>query len=125
MLPKENVTINGDGETSRDFCYIANAVQANIRAALAPEVAQGEVYNVAVGERTSLLSLYELLREALRLCNVRYDKDPHFADFSPGDVRHSEADIGKANQRLNFSPTHDVGEGLREAVSWYLARSAK
>jgi UDP-N-acetylglucosamine 4-epimerase len=122
MARGQQVTVNGDGETSRDFCFVANAIQANIRAALAPDEVQGEVYNVAVGERTSLNQLFELLRETLALHQVQYDRDPHYADFSPGDVRHSEADISKAQRLISFAPTHNVGEGLAAAVPWYLER---
>lgn len=122
MIRNQEVTINGDGETSRDFCYVANAVQANIRAALAPDEVQGEVYNVAVGERTSLNKLFDLLRETIALHQVQYDRSPHYGDFSPGDVRHSEADISKAQRLMNFAPSHDVGAGLAAAVPWYLHR---
>ncbi len=122
MLQNEPVTINGDGETSRDFCFIANAVQANIRSALAPNEAQGEVYNVAVGERTSLVSLFEIIRDTLALHQVRYDQAPFFAEFRAGDVRHSEADVSKAKQSLDYAPTHSVAEGLMKAVPWYIER---
>lgn len=122
MLQGEPVTINGDGETSRDFCFIANAVQANIRAALAPEEAQGQVYNVAVGERTSLNLLFKMIRDTLALYQVRYDQEPMFTEFRAGDVLHSEADISKATQRLGFSPTHSVAEGLKSALPWYIER---
>lgn len=122
MLRDETVTIFGDGDTSRDFCFIANAVQANIRAALAPEAAQGEVYNVAVGERTSLVALFGMIRDTLALHQLRYDRPPAFADFRPGDVRHSEAEIGKARAMLGYAPTHDVAEGLVKAAPWYLDR---
>lgn len=121
MLRNQEVTINGDGETSRDFCYVANAVQANIRAALSADEAQGEVYNIAVGERTSLNELFELLRKTLALHQVQYEGRPRFADFSPGDVRHSEADIGKAKRLINYAPTHDVSAGLLAATPWYVA----
>jgi UDP-N-acetylglucosamine 4-epimerase len=124
MIRNQQVTINGDGETSRDFCYVANAVQANIRAALAPDDAQGEVYNIAVGERTSLKELFQLLRQTLALHQVKYDRSPQFAAFSPGDVRHSEADIGKAQRLIGFAPTHDVGAGLIAATPWYFRRFA-
>ncbi len=125
MLHDEPVTINGDGETSRDFCFIANAVQANIRAALALDDAQGEVYNVARGERTSLVSLFGMIRDTLALHRVRYDQEPLFAEFRAGDVRHSEADVSKATQRLGFLPTHSVAEGLKKAVPWYIERFRK
>jgi UDP-N-acetylglucosamine 4-epimerase len=122
MLSDEVVTINGDGETSRDFCFIANAVQANIRAAIAPDEAQGEVYNVAVGERTSLSALFDIIRETLALHQVTYNREPSFADFRAGDVRHSEADVSKARTMLGYSPSHSVVEGLTSAIPWYIER---
>lgn len=120
MIGGQPVTVNGDGETSRDFCYVANAVQANIRAALAGDEAQGEVYNVAVGERTSLLQLFGLIREALGKHQVHYARDPQMGEFRAGDVRHSLADIGKARSLLGYQPTHTVGEGMAAAVPWYI-----
>ena len=120
MIGKEEVVINGDGQTSRDFCFVANAVQANIRAALAPDDVQGEVFNVAVGERTSLLQLFGLIRDGLRDHQVHYDRDPTMADFRTGDVRHSQADIGKAERLLGYAPTHDIQRGLNAALPWYL-----
>jgi UDP-N-acetylglucosamine/UDP-N-acetylgalactosamine 4-epimerase len=115
--------INGDGETSRDFCYIENAIQANLLAATTddPE-AQNQVYNVAVGERTSLNQLFVTIRDLLA------ERDPELArarpvhrDFRPGDVRHSLADISKAARLLGYTPSHRTGEGLREAMEWYLS----
>jgi UDP-N-acetylglucosamine/UDP-N-acetylgalactosamine 4-epimerase len=121
MLTNENLFINGDGETSRDFCYIANAIQANLLAATAAEEAQGEVYNVAVSGRTTLNQLYEYLRQALVEQGVEYALAPIYRDFRSGDVRHSQADIGKARQRLGYVPSHTVVEGISEAMPWYLA----
>ncbi len=116
--------INGDGETSRDFCYVANAVQANIRAALVTDPgAMNQVYNVAAGQRTTLNMLHALLGDALR--RTRRDlavAAPHHADFRPGDVRHSLADIGKAARLLGYRPTHDLGAGLVAAAPWYVQR---
>lgn len=123
MIEGEAISINGDGETSRDFCYVANAVQANIAAALASEEHQGEVYNVAVGARTSLTELFTSLREGLARHQIQYDHDPEYADFREGDVRHSEADISKARLRLGFEPTHRVQDGLAEALPWYIQRA--
>jgi len=122
MLRDEEVTINGDGETSRDFCFVANAVQANIRAALAPEDAQGEVFNVAVGARTSLNQLFALIRDGLRRHQVHYAREPRHADFRPGDVRHSQADIGKARRLIGYQPTHSIEQGITDALPWYLGR---
>jgi len=120
MINGDELIINGDGQTSRDFCYVANAVQANLRAALAPEEAQGHVYNVAVGDRTSLLDLFAMLRDGLRSHQVHYSRDPTMADFRPGDVKHSQADISKARSLLGYGPTHSVAQGLTEALPWYL-----
>lgn len=120
MIAQDTVTINGDGLTSRDFCYVANAVQANVRAALAADEAQGEVYNIAVGDRTTLLNLFEELRDALALLQIQYDFEPFLADFRKGDVRHSQADISKAKRLLGFEPTHNLHQGVGEAMSWYV-----
>lgn len=123
MIRGEPVYINGDGETSRDFCYIANAVQANLLAATTedPE-ATNQVYNVAVGDRTTLNDLFRAIRDALaaRFPHLR-DLQPIYRDFRPGDVRHSQADIGKARRLLGYAPTHRIAEGLREAMDWYVA----
>ena len=121
MIGGEPVTINGDGRTSRDFCYIANAVQANIRAALSGNEAQGEVFNVAVGQRTNLLDLFALIRDGLSHYQVHYTLEPRMAEFRPGDVLHSQADISKARQLLAYEPTHTLSEGLGDALPWYLS----
>jgi UDP-N-acetylglucosamine 4-epimerase len=120
MLTDETLFINGDGETSRDFCYIANAVQANLLAATADDAAQGEVYNVAVSGRTTLNQLFEYLRGALAEQGVSYTQDPTYRDFRPGDVRHSQADIGKASRLLGYEPSHTIVEGISEAMPWYI-----
>ena len=125
MIAGEPVTINGDGETSRDFCFVANAVQANILAALGPEEVQGEIFNVAFGARTSLNALFGMIRDGLADHQVHYDRAPDYADFRRGDVRHSQADIGKARRLLGFAPTHDVARGLTEALPYYLAASGR
>jgi UDP-N-acetylglucosamine 4-epimerase len=121
MLAGEPCVINGDGETSRDFCFVANAVQANLRAALTDNpAALNEVYNVAVGGRTSLNELHRLLADALRAAGAAADvAPPVHRDFRAGDVRHSQADIGKARRLLGYVPTHDVRAGLVEAARWY------
>lgn len=122
MIHDEPVYINGDGETSRDFCYIDNVIQANLLAATAthPEAAN-QVYNVAVGDRTTLNQLYEAIRALLapRFPHLA-DARPVYRDFRQGDVRHSLADIGKAQTRLGYEPTHRIGEGLAEAMDWYV-----
>jgi len=120
MIQQDRITINGDGKTSRDFCYVANAVQANVRAALAPDEAQDQIYNVAVGEQTTLVELFRLLRDSLARYQIHYSHEPRFADFRAGDVRHSLADISKARLRLGFNPTHNIAKGIHAALPWYL-----
>lgn len=119
MLADEPVLINGDGETSRDFCFVANAVQANIRASLAPSEFQGHVYNVAVGDRTSLNELFYAIRNALADYQIHYRHDPRYGPFRAGDVLHSQADISKI-RRMGYEPTHNVHQGLAEAMAWYV-----
>lgn len=125
MIADEPVTINGDGETSRDFCFVANAVQANILAALGPDSVQGEIFNVAFGLRTSLNTLFGMIRDGLAAHQVHYGRPPEYGEFRRGDVRHSQADIGKARRLLGFAPTHDVARGLEEALPYYLATSGR
>ncbi len=120
MIRGSDILINGDGETSRDFCYVANAVEANLKAALAPTEAQGKVYNVAVGERTSLNVLFKMLNEELTRHQIHYDKSAIFQDFRAGDVRHSQADISKARNALGYDPQFTLQRGLREAMPWYV-----
>jgi UDP-N-acetylglucosamine 4-epimerase len=124
MIRGEEVFINGDGETSRDFCYVENAVQANLLAATAGESALNQVYNVAVGGRTTLSQLFGFLREALSDQKVSYDKPPVLRDFRGGDVRHSQADITKAQTLLGYRPAFDIRNGLHEAMAWYVRQSA-
>ncbi|MCH2556043.1 MAG: SDR family oxidoreductase [Alcanivorax sp.] len=119
MIQGETVRINGDGETSRDFCFVDNAVQANLLAATAAEDSKNQVYNVACNARTSLNELFDLIARELATLDVSYDKKPGYADFRPGDVRHSQADIGKAAQKLGYAPSHSVGQGLAVAMPWY------
>ncbi len=127
MIDKEDVFINGDGETSRDFCYIDNAVQANLLAATTdnPE-ATNQVYNVAVGDRTTLNDLFYKIRNILS-SKFPYlsDVEPIYRDFRPGDVRHSLADISKARNLLGYSPSHAIDAGMTEAMSWYIDDLAK
>jgi len=121
LLQGEPVHINGDGETSRDFCYIANAVQANLLAATtANPDAKNQVYNVAVGDRTTLNILFALLRDNLTAHGVNADAQPVYRDFRAGDVRHSQADIAKAQRLLGYVPTHTIGQGVHAALGWYI-----
>ena len=124
LLAGETVFINGDGETSRDFCFVANAVQANLLAATAaaPE-ALNQVYNVAVGDRTTLNALFELLRDNLVANGVASATQPNYRDFRAGDVRHSQADVSKAQRLLGYAPTHRLAQGVVEAMPWYVRSS--
>ena len=121
LLKGEAVRINGDGETSRDFCYVANVVQANLLAATATKPkAVNQVYNIAVGARTTLNQLFELLVDGLTPdAPVAKRPKPVYADFRAGDVRHSHADISKAKRLLGYRPTHRIDQGLSEAMVWY------
>ncbi|QOL50931.1 SDR family oxidoreductase [Massilia litorea] len=121
LIRNQPLRINGDGETSRDFCYIDNVVQANLLAAMASPEAVNQVYNVALNERTSLNQLYAMMRDLLRERFPHVDGHaPQYVDFRRGDVRHSQADIGKAAALLGYAPTHRIGEGLRQAMDWYV-----
>lgn len=120
LLKNEAVFINGDGETSRDFCYIENAVQANLLAATTSNAdALNQVYNVAVGDRTTLNALFALLRDNLISHGVDASIRPVYRDFRHGDVRHSQADIGKATRLLGYKPSHTLVQGIPAAVDWY------
>ncbi len=121
LLRGEPVYINGTGETSRDFCYIRNAIQVNLLAATVERAeAIDQVYNVAVGARTTLLELFTLLRDGLAARHPHLkDVQPHHRDFRAGDVMHSQADIGKARRLLGYEPTHTIGQGLAESLGWY------
>jgi UDP-N-acetylglucosamine 4-epimerase len=121
MLQNQDIFINGDGETSRDFCYIENTVQANLLAACTTNMeAVDQIYNVAVGCRTSLNVLYGALVQSLNERGVHYNKKARYQDFRAGDVRHSHADIGKIKRLLGYTPTHNTVEGLSLAILWYL-----
>lgn len=125
MIEGSTVTINGDGETSRDFCYIENAVQANLLAAYATPAARNQVYNVAVGARTSLNDLFLKLQRTLALHQINYDRPPQHAPLRPGDVRHSLADIGKAARLLGYEPGYTIDRGLELAMPWYIQKFRK
>lgn len=133
LLAGETLYINGDGETSRDFCFVANAVQANLLAAtVAPLIvseglqsinpALNQVYNVAVGDRTTLNILFTLLRDNLAALGVNADAKPIYRDFRSGDIRHSQADIGKARLLLGYIPKYSLAEGIGQAMPWYVAQ---
>lgn len=135
MIKSETVYINGDGETSRDFCYIKNVVQANLLAATVDdEAATNQVFNIAVGDRTTLNELYQMIVDCLiaigqdgklrtREANFfeRFKKPVlEYRNFRTGDVRHSQADISKAAALLEYAPTHRMQQGLTEAMTWYV-----
>lgn len=119
MIKGEDVFINGDGETSRDFCFIENTVQMNILAATAPDQAKDEVYNVAVGDRTTLNELYKSIQLALQENDIEATSAPIFQDFRAGDVRHSQADVSKAVNNLGYAPEYRILEGIAKAMPWY------
>lgn len=120
MINDDAIFINGDGHTSRDFCYVQNAVQANLLAATEIKTtALNQVYNVAVGDRTSLNQLFSMIRHALAESGLFYERQPIYRDFRAGDVRHSQADVGKAKRLLGYVPFYDIQAGLSEVMPWY------
>jgi UDP-N-acetylglucosamine 4-epimerase len=124
MIANQEISINGDGETSRDFCFIDNAVQANLLAATAPDHAANEIYNIAVSDITTLNQLFGYLKNALRRNDIDYAKEPVYRDFRPGDVRHSQACIDKAVQKLGYAPQFRIVQGIEAATAWYIAHQA-
>ena len=127
LLKGEPVFINGDGETSRDFCFVANVVQANLLAATATTTdAINQVYNIALGDRTTLTELFYYLRDAIRTTVNASETlqtitpSPTYRDFREGDVRHSQADISKAQRLLGFKPSYNIGRGIQESMTWYV-----
>jgi len=121
MIKGEDVFINGDGETSRDFCFIENTVQANLLAATTiDEAARNQIYNVAVSGRTDLNKLFAAIKSTVTENGVAYAKEPVYRDFRAGDVRHSQADIGKAQRLLGYAPQFDIQAGLAQAMPWYI-----
>jgi len=121
LLKGETVFINGDGETSRDFTFIQNAIQANLLAATSSDEARNQVYNMAVGDRTTLKQLFALVRDNLVPFGVSANTEPEYLDFRVGDIRHSEADISKASRLLGYSPAFDISVGIKLAIPWYVA----
>ena len=120
MIKNEDLVINGDGTTSRDFCFVENTVQANILAALADETIKAEIFNVAVGGQTTLNGLFEMLQKSLADCQIHYHKKPLHQEFRIGDVLHSQADISKAKKLLGYAPSHNVAQGIAAAMPWYI-----
>ena len=122
IINKEDIFINGDGETSRDFCYIDNTVQMNLLAATTDnDEATDQVYNVALNDRTNLNKLYQIIEERLvqRISGLK-KKKPIYRDFRSGDVRHSQANIDKAQKLLDYQPQFKISEGMKEAMDWYM-----
>ncbi|WP_441373522.1 NAD-dependent epimerase/dehydratase family protein [Acinetobacter lwoffii] len=121
MIAGEDVFINGDGETSRDFCFIENTVQANILAATTQnDEAKNQVYNVAVGDRTTLNDLFNAIKNALNENEITYVKKPIYRDFRVGDVRHSQASINKIQSLLGYEPAKKINQGIELAMGWYV-----
>ena len=121
LIKNQTLRVNGDGETTRDFCFIANVVQANLLAALSDHPEAGnQVYNVALNDSTSLNQLYQMMK-ALLIVDFPHLAQHHatYAQFRNGDIRHSQADISKARKLLGYQPTHRVDQGLHEAMQWY------
>lgn len=114
LLRDKQPVINGDGKQSRDFTYIENVIEANLKACLASKEAAGEVYNIAYGGREYLLDIYYILAEALGK-----KTEPAFGPDRVGDIKHSHADISKAEKMLGYSPEYDFRRGLMEAIEWY------
>ena len=120
MIKREDVYINGDGTTSRDFRYIENAVQANILEKKKKSSSKNQVYNCALGDRTSLNELFNLIQKALIENGVNISKSPIYHDFRAGDVKHSQADISKAKSLLGYSPEWKISAGITKATPWYI-----
>ncbi|MEZ9198483.1 NAD-dependent epimerase/dehydratase family protein [Shewanella sp. 10N.286.54.B9] len=120
LINNQEVFINGDGETSRDFCFIENTVQMNILAATASDDAKDNVYNVAVGDRTTLNTLYNSIQDSLARNEIINKNLPTYRDFRIGDVRHSQADIAKAKRLLGYDPEFTIQQGIDKAMPWYI-----
>ena len=122
MIKGDDVYINGDGETSRDFCYIENTIQANILAAVSDSESKNEVYNVAVGDRTTLNILFNQLKKVLMHNGINKIDIPIYQDFRSGDVRHSQADISKIIKGLGYNPLYNLYDGIVLTIDWYLSK---
>jgi UDP-N-acetylglucosamine 4-epimerase len=123
MIADRQVVIHGDGATSRDFCYVDNAIQANILASHAVDDRQSSIYNVAVGDTTTLNQLFDHLKNLLEVHGVAVTRNAVYNGFRTGDVQHSQADVRKAVRELGYAPTHRLPAGLEAAVPWYVERS--
>jgi len=125
LINSKEVLINGDGQTSRDFCYIDNVVQMNILAATAESECKNNVYNVAIGDRTSLSQLYNIIKKSLIQNGIQTQSDITYKEFRLGDVRHSQADISKAINMLGYKPSHDIIKGIACSMPWYITNNFK
>ncbi|MBL0672675.1 Vi polysaccharide biosynthesis UDP-N-acetylglucosaminuronic acid C-4 epimerase TviC [Aeromonas hydrophila] len=125
MIGGDDIFINGDGETSRDFCFIENVVQMNVLSATASDDNKNNVYNVAVGDRTSLNLLYYSILDSLKKNDINYNKAPIYRDYRVGDVRHSQADISKARDMLGYEPQYKILEGISMSMPWYIRNALK
>lgn len=128
LLSGERCLINGDGLTTRDFCYVANVVQANLLAGIRPGISGAHAVNIAVGERTSLNELYEIIVRNLVALGAPADlaaRKPEYLPFRAGDIRHSCADISLAEKLLGYRPTHPIADGMTEALPYYLSIAKK
>jgi len=125
MSEGREVVIKGDGRTSRDFCHVANVVQANILASLIPSPSDSEVYNIAVNDSTNLEQLHGYLKAIMKTYGVDVGKTPRHGAARLGDIRHVRADIGKATQLLDYDPEYRIFAGLEATVPWYLAHMRK
>ena len=120
LIKGENIFINGDGESSRDFCFIENIVQINLLAATAADNALNEVYNVALGDKTTLNDLYLAIKLALEEKGLETKTKPFYREFRPGDIRHSQADINKAIVKLGYEPKYRILDGIKQTIPWYI-----
>ena len=117
LIERKKVYINGDGKTSRDFCYVKNVVQANLKASLTqnPKAING-IYNVAFGDKTSLNKLFKLIKSELK---IESKMQPIYRDFRAGDIRHSHANRSKAKKNIGYKPEYSIKEGIKRTVNWY------
>lgn len=120
MIQNEAIYIYGDGKTSRDFCYIENVIQANILAATADDSSKNQIYNIALSDTTTLISLFQLLKETLIMHQIMYNKEPIYQNFRKGDMRHSQADIRKAQDYLDYQPQFKIQDGIQKTMPWYI-----
>ena len=120
LINGQKVFINGDGETSRDFCYIANVLQANLLSATSSQHIKNNIFNVALGDKTTLNELFNFIQNSLSKNGVNNSIPPEYKDFRDGDVRHSQASIEKSTKLLGYKPTHSVLRGIDLTIPWYL-----